>query len=158
MCIATGGEDVVCITGDGGMQLNIQELAVISGRKLPIKIFVVNNNGYASIRNMQNAHFKERHIGCDENSSLYLPDTKKIAAAYDISYVRIDSLDTLDYRVKNVINSNGAVICEVMVEGDCLVTPRTVTQVMPDGSMRSSRLENQYPFLPEDEVKENLFL
>jgi acetolactate synthase-1/2/3 large subunit len=81
MCTANGGKPVICIAGDGGMQLNIQELAIIRGRNLPIKLFVINNYGYASIRNMQNNHFHGRHIGCDETSGLYLPNLNGLAAA-----------------------------------------------------------------------------
>jgi acetolactate synthase-1/2/3 large subunit len=158
MCIASGGKDVICVTGEGGMQLNIQELAVISGRKLPIKLFAVNNNGYASVRNMQNNHFEGRCIGCDESSGLHLPDLKKLADAYNMDYVLIDSLNVLDELVNKAINSTGAIICEVVVKGDCLVTPRTATQVLSDGSVRSSRLENQFPFLPEEEVKGNMLI
>jgi len=157
MCVANGLKDVVCIAGDGGMQLNIQELAVIAGRNLPIKIFVFNNRGYASIRNMQNAHFQGSFIGCDNNHGLYLPDLAKLAPAYEIDYICVDSQSNLKNAVNTVITNKNAVICEVIVEGDCLVTPRTATQVLPDGSMRSSPLENQFPFLSEDEVKENTF-
>ena len=156
MSVANDGNSVVCIAGDGGMQLNIQELAVISGRNLPIKIFVINNRGYASIRNMQNTHFEGNQIGCDKESGLYLPDLEKLATAYDIAYSQINSLDKLSECVKNVLSLQDAVICEVIVEGDCLVTPRTATQILADGTMRSSPLENQFPFLHEDELKGNM--
>lgn len=158
MCIASGGKEVVCIAGDGGIQLNIQELAIIAGRKLPIKIFVINNNGYASIRNMQNNHFNGNYFGCDECNGLYLPDLAKLSVAYNIHYERINKIDDLDSIVKRILEYRGAILCEVCVVGDCLVSPRTATQVLPDGSMRSSRLENQYPFLSDEEVKENMLL
>jgi acetolactate synthase-1/2/3 large subunit len=156
MCIASGSKDVICIAGDGGMQLNIQELAVITGRKLPIKIFVISNRGYASIRNMQNSHFKSRHVGCDNQSGLFLPDLEKLAAAYGIDYIKISSSSNLKECVESVLSNKNAVICEVFVEGDCLVTPRTATQVLPDGSMCSSPLENQFPFLSEGELRDNM--
>ena len=153
MCIASGGKEVICIAGDGGIQMNVQELAVISGHKLPMKIFVVNNSGYASIRNMQKNYFDGNYLGCDECSGLYLPDLKKLSAAYNIGYERISSIDELDDVVRWVLNYRGAILCEVCVRSDCLVTPRTATQVLPDGSLRSSRLENQYPFLSDEEVR-----
>jgi acetolactate synthase-1/2/3 large subunit len=155
MCIASGGKDTVCVAGDGGMQLNIQELSVIAGRKLPVKLFIINNNGYASIRNMQNNHFNGRYMGCDKESGLFLPDMEKLADAYGMVYYRIDSLSMLNECVNAVLTHDGPVICEVIVEGDCLVTPRTATQVLPDGTMRSSPLENQFPFLNEEEAREN---
>ncbi|GHU53915.1 acetolactate synthase large subunit [Clostridia bacterium] len=151
-----GGKDVVCVAGDGGMQLNIQELAVIVARKLPIKIFVVSNNGYASIRNMQNNYFTGNYVGCDENSGLYLPNLEKLSTAYGLKYFSLNDFSSLDKTVEEIINLHEPIICEVFVEGDCLVSPRTATQVLPDGSMRSSRLENQFPFLSEEEVAENM--
>ena len=156
MCMANGGKSVICIAGDGGMQLNTQELAVIRGRNLPIKMFVINNRGYASIRNMQNNHFSGRHVGCDVSSGLYLPDISGLAAAYAFPYLCADKPEQLDETVKAVLSAPEAVLCEIVVKGDCLVTPRTATRVMPDGSMRSSPLENQFPFLPDDEAERNM--
>ena len=158
MCVASGMKEVVCVAGDGGIQLNIQELSVIRGRNLPIKIFAVNNNGYASIRNMQNNHFNGRHIGCDKESGLFLPELSGLAEAYDIPYFHVGVLDTLCETVKEVLKTKGPVLCEIVVDAECFVSPRTATQVMPDGSMRSSPLENQFPFLTEDEVKGNMLV
>jgi len=158
MCIANGGKPVACVAGDGGMQLNIQELAVIKGRGLPVKLFVINNQGYASIRNMQNNHFAGRHTGCDESSGLYLPSIRGLAAAYDMPYFHAETPEQLDEAVKKALSTSGAVLCEISVKGDCLVTPRTATRVMPDGSMRSSSLENQFPFLQDEEAERNMLL
>jgi acetolactate synthase-1/2/3 large subunit len=157
MCVANGGQSVVCVAGDGGMQLNIQELAIISGRKLPIKVFVINNRGYASIRNMQNGHFGGRHLGCDDASGMYLPEMRGVAAAYGIPYFRTDSLETLDETIKAALSEHSA-ICEIVVAGNCIVNPRTATTLMPDGSMRSSLLENQHPPLPDDEAERNMLV
>jgi acetolactate synthase-1/2/3 large subunit len=158
MCVASGLKDVVCIAGDGGMQLNIQELAVIRNRNLPIKIFVVNNNGYASIRNMQNNHFSGRHVGCDSSSGLFLPDFRGLAAAYGLSYFNAKDIKMLREIVKSALQTPGPVICEVVVDPECLLSLRTATKVMPDGTMRSSPLENQFPFLSDEEARGNLFL
>ena len=158
MCVASGMKEVVCVAGDGGMQLNIQELSVISGRNLPIKIFVINNSGYASIRNMQNNHFNGRHLGCDMKSGLFLPELSGLASAYDIPFLRADTLDTLCETVQKVLESQGPVLCEVVVDAECFVFPRTTTKVMPDGAICSSPLENQFPFLLDEEVKENMMV
>jgi acetolactate synthase-1/2/3 large subunit len=158
MCTANGGKPVACIAGDGGMQLNIQELALIKGRNLPIKLFVINNYGYASIRNMQNNHFAGRHTGCDKKSGLHLPSICGLAEAYGIPYFYAETPEQLDEAIKTALSASGATLCEIVVTGDCLVTPRTATRVMPDGSMRSSPLENQFPFLPDDEVKTNMLI
>jgi acetolactate synthase-1/2/3 large subunit len=156
MCIASGYKEVICIAGDGGLQLNIQELSVISGRKLPVKIFVIANNGYASIRNMQNNHFKGRHIGCDTPSGLFLPNLQKLSGAYNILYYRIEKEYELDEVIQKIIKQQGPVLCEVIVDTECLVSPRAASMVMPDGSMKSFPLENQFPFLPEEESLKNI--
>lgn len=158
MCLASGGRPTVCIAGDGGMQLNIQELAVVAGRVLPIKLFVINNQGYASIRNMQNNLFACRHLGCDTASGLFLPNLANISQAYGLTYFRLEDQDGLKNILPRVLDAPGPVLCEVMVDADCQVSPRTASRIMPDGSMRSSPLENQYPFLPEDEVARNRLL
>ncbi len=155
MSIARENEDVICIAGDGGMQLNIQELAVIKGKNLPIKLFVVNNNGYASIRNMQKGLFEERFIACDGESGLYLPDMKQLSLAYNLPYVAIESKYEIDSVITEALTTKGPIIVEVFVDKDCIVSPKTATQIMPDGSMQSSPLENQYPFLSEEEVRDN---
>lgn len=156
MCVASGNKDTCCIAGDGGMQLNIQELAVLRGRNLPVKLFVINNSGYASIRNMQNNHFNGRHAGCDGASGLYLPDMKKLAAAYEIPYFRADSYAGCAGVIRDVMNKPGPVLCEVVVDKECFVSPRAVSQVCADGTMRSSSLENQYPFLSDEEMRSNM--
>ena len=156
MCIGSGLKDVVCIAGDGGMQLNIQELAIIRGRNLPIKIFVINNSGYASIRNMQNNNFEKRHIGCDFGSGLFLPETSALASAYSLPYFRTDKNETLLETIRDALNTTGPVVCEIVVDTECFLSLRTATKIFPDGSLRSSPLENQFPFLPEDEAEANI--
>jgi len=158
MCVGSGGKPVVCIAGDGGMQLNIQELAVISGRALPVKLFVINNNGYASIRNMQNNHFNGRLIGCDASSGLFLPDLKGLAAAYNIPYLRAETEEALEKTVQTALAVEGPVLCEIVADAGCLVSPRAATRIMPDGSLRSSPLQNQFPFLSDDEMERNMLI
>lgn len=158
MCIANGKKPVICIAGDGGVQLNIQELAVVKGLDLPIKIFVINNNGYASIRNMQNNLFEKRHVGCDTESGLFLPKLRNVAEAYDIEYRFAYKLEDLDIVIKDVLNLTESVLCEIIVDPECLVSPRTSTMVMPDGSLKSTTLENQFPFLPEEEAAGNMLI
>jgi acetolactate synthase-1/2/3 large subunit len=158
MCIASGLKDTVCVAGDGGMQLNIQELAVISGRVLPVKLFVISNNGYASIRNMQNSHFEGRIIGCDRQSGLFLPDLEKLAAAYGIPYRRADKPGNLAVAVRTTLETRGPVICEIMTDDECRLLLRTATRIMTDGSLKTSPLENQYPFLSDDEAEGNMLI
>jgi len=106
--------DVICITGDGSFQLNIQELQTIVHNKLPIKIFVLNNNGYLTIRNTQDKFFEGRHIGTDSTCGISFPDLKKISYAYDIKYINIDKIKLNTASIKNILSQNNPVICEVM--------------------------------------------
>lgn len=146
---------VICICGDGGMQLNIQELAVIAEKNFPIKIFVINNGGYSSIRNMQNNHFKGRYIGNDKDSGLYLPDLTALAKAYGIPAITISKTEELSTGITQTLNSQGAFLCNVSTEHSC-VLPRSASKVLPNGQMVSTPLEDLYPFLDEEELKNEL--
>ncbi len=155
MSTAKENENIICIAGDGGMQLNIQELAILKGKNLPIKLFVINNNGYASIRNMQKGLFEERYMACDGESGLYLPQMKQLSVAYGLNYLAIQNKDDVDRGITEALENKNPTLIEVFVDMDCVVTPKTATQVLPDGSMQSSPLENQYPFLSDEELQEN---
>jgi acetolactate synthase-1/2/3 large subunit len=152
MCVASGFKPVACVAGDGGIQLNIQELAVIAGKRLPIAIFVMNNKGYASIRNMQDNHFKGRHIGCDEASGLSLPRMQDLAAAYGLDYLCCDSMDSLPKAVAAALAPARPVLCEVIVTESSAVALRTATVVQADGSIVSSPLDGQHPLISRDEL------
>lgn len=153
--IATG-KPVIVFAGDGGMQLNIQELAIIAGRKLPIKIFVVNNGGYASIMNMQRNHFESRFVGCNVNTGLYLPNIEKLAKAYGLKGITINKVEDLPKMVAEVLLEEGPVICDVIIDPLCIVSPRSLSKILPDGSLVSTPLEDLYPFLEEEELKREM--
>jgi len=154
-CIASK-RPVICVAGDGGMQLNVQELAVIAGRKLPIKIFVVNNGGYSSIRNMQRNHFNGRYIASNEETGLYIPDMKALAAAYGVNSSRIEEESELYEGVKEALEADGPFLCDVVIDPMCTVAPRSTTKVLADGSIVSTPLEDLFPFLPEEELKKEM--
>ncbi|MCM8817354.1 MAG: thiamine pyrophosphate-binding protein [Candidatus Omnitrophica bacterium] len=155
-CIASGRKKVVSIIGDGGLQHNIQELETVARLQLPLKIFILNNNGYASIRNMQNGHFGGHLVACDPTSGLTLPDTCKIATAYGLKNMRIYNQENIKEKVKEVLESEGPFICDLMINPDMPTAPRLVSQVMPDGSIVSKPLEDLWPFLDREEFKENM--
>ena len=113
-CLTAGRKQTICIEGDGGAQQNIQELAVLAALRLPIKLFIVNNQGYASIRASQSANFKLL-VGADASSGLQLPDLAQLAAAYGISYARIESHQGMDAGLQEVLDAAGPVLCEVVV-------------------------------------------
>lgn len=147
---------VICVAGDGGMQLNIQELAVIAGRRLPVKIFVVNNNGYSSIRGMQRTHFMGSYFGSSRETGLFLPDMLALASAYGIAGQRVVTSAELKDCVKQALAANGPFICDVIIDPMCVVSPKAASRVLEDGKMISTSLEDLYPFLPQEELMEEL--
>jgi acetolactate synthase I/II/III large subunit len=156
-CLAHGSATTVCVDGDGGFQMNIQELETIARLRLPIKLFVVNNGGYGSIVASQTAYFK-RLVGCTPESGLTLPDTQKIAAAYGIPGSRIADQSAVKKGIRNVLDSSGPHICEVMAIPDEPRQPRVSSYQRPDGSMFSKPLEDLFPFLPREEFLANMII
>ncbi len=156
-CIAHGNKTTICIDGDGGFQMNIQELETIVRLKLPIKIFVMNNNGYASMVASQSTYFK-RLVGSTPETGLTLPNTQKIAAAYGISSSIIASQSELLAGIETALKSEGPHICEVMVIPDEPRQPRVSSYQKPDGTMVSKPLEDLFPFLPRSEFFDNMLI
>jgi len=156
-CLAAGGKETVLVDGDGGFQMNIQELETIARLKLPIKIFVANNNGYGSIVTSQSTYFK-RLVGSTPESGLTLPDTLKIATAYGILCSRISDQTNLKDSVRAVLSAKGPHICDLMVIQDEARQPRVSSQQRPDGSMVSKPLEDLFPFLPREEFLSNMII
>ncbi len=157
-CVAGGRRRTITVDGDGGFQLNIQELATVAHLSLPIKYFVLNNQGYGSIRSMQRNHFKGHLVACDASSRLGLPDTLRVAQAYGLSTFRITSQEALSEQVRGVLNHPGPAVCEVIMDPDQVVGPRVSSVVRPDGSMVSRPLEDMWPFLDREELKANMLI
>ena len=106
----------MCLTGDGGFQLNIQELATIMHHKIPIKIFIFNNAGYLTIKQTQQLGFNGRIMGADKKSGLSFPNYKKLAETYKMNYFKIKSNKNLKESLKFAVNSRGASICELIMD------------------------------------------
>ena len=155
-CLASGRRRTVAIIGDGGLQHNIQELQTVARLGLPIKFFILNNDGYASIRSTQTRYFDGRLVGCDPSSGLTLPDTRRVAAAYGLETARLENHDGLDDRVRAILDAPGPVVCEVLVAPDLATAPRVTSRVQPDGSMVSAPMEDLWPLLDRDELAANL--
>lgn len=155
-CLASGKKRTVCLVGDGGLQHNIQELELLKRYQLPVKLFVLNNNAYASIRATHNKFFNQYLVACDPSSGLTLPDTLKIAQAYGLKTSRIINHDGLEETLKEILNSCGPLVCEVTVDPNLLTQPRVSSQVGPDGKMTSSPMEDLWPLLGRDEFKDNM--
>ena len=153
-CIATGRKKVICLEGDGSIQMNIQELQTVIKNDLPLKIFVINNNGYHSIRQTQYNFFHSKFTGVDNDSGVSFPDLRKIARAYGIDYFRIRSEKEIEKKVQAVMESEKPVLCEVFVDITCHFMPKSASKILPDGKMVSTALDDMYPFRSENELAE----
>ena len=156
--IGSGDARTILVDGDGGFQFNIQELETVRRLKLPIKFFVLNNDGYASIRASQKAYFGEAQIGADEATGLTVPDLSKIAASYDIPAVVIHDQTNLREEVRRVLATPGPVMVDVRVIPDEVRAPRLQSYQKEDGSFVSKPLEDLYPFLSREEFLANMIV
>jgi acetolactate synthase-1/2/3 large subunit len=156
-CVAAGRQRTILVDGDGSLQPQLQELETLRRENLPIKIFVVNNDGYSSIRVSQNRYFN-RLVGADARSGLTIPSFDKIAAAYGLRYAKIDNQDNLTTTLASVLAGGDPVICEVVVPSEEDRVPRLANMQKQDGTMVSKPLEDLFPFLPRDEFLENMII
>jgi acetolactate synthase-1/2/3 large subunit len=156
VCVGSGRKRTICVDGDGGFQLNIQELATIGHLQLPITFFILNNGGYASIRASQANFFGEASIGCSEATGVRLPDFQKVARAYGLSCAVIEDQSDLREQVRRVLRMPGPVVCDVKVIPDEVRAPRVTSVQGPDGSFVSKPLEDLWPFLDREEFEENM--
>lgn len=155
-CIANERKETVVITGDGSLQMNLQEFAPIHHNNLPIKTFVLNNNGYLLIRSTQRNYMEDRFIGEGPNSGVWCPELEKIAAAYEIPYVRIENVEEIDEKVNLIFATEGPVICEVMTPEWQALVPRITSEKMPDGRLVAHEYSDMFPFLSREEYRENM--
>lgn len=156
VCFASGKRDVICLAGDGSLQMNIQELQTVVHHQLPIKIFVLNNDGYASIRQTQDSLFGGNRVACNRNSGVSFPDMSKIATAYGIPSVIIDQNQQMQVQIDQVLSTPGPVICDVRLDSCYCFTPKASSERKPDGKMVSKPLEDMYPFLDRNEFNSNM--
>lgn len=156
--VARSGGEVIGITGDGSLQMNIQELQTIVQHQFHIKLVVWNNNGYLSIRTTQRKFFAGRELGTDAKSGLSLPDTEKIAAAYGIAFLRVSEPSLLDAALDKMMSIESPVILEVMCPENQEIVPTVSSMKLPDGRMVSKPLEDMYPFLDREEFLANMIV
>ena len=152
-------KDIILVTGDGSLQMNIQELQTIIHHKMPIKIFVINNEGYHSIRQTQTNLFNKQFVGIGPQSGdLSFPDLSKIAYAYGYPYYSCDGNDKLPELLDKVLSVKAPVICEIFVSKEQNFEPKSATRKMEDGSLFSPPLEDLGPFLDRDEFYSNMII
>ncbi len=158
VCLAGARRRTICVEGDGSFQLNIHELETVARLNLPIKFFILNNDGYASIRASQQNYFGRTSIGCDGPTGFSVPDISKVAAAYGIETAVIADQSNLCADVRRVLNTPGPVVCDVRVIPDEARAPRLSSVQRPDGSFASKPLEDLWPFLDREEFRSNMLI
>lgn len=159
-CFASGKKDTLCLTGDGSIQMNLQELQTIVFHKLPIKIFVVNNQGYHSMRQTEGNLFPEfTKVGIGpESGDLSFPEMSKIAAAYGIPYMSAKSNEEIPDVVDRMLQQDGFAMCEIFVDINQKFEPKSATKKLEDGTLVSPPLEDLAPFLPREELEEIMII
>jgi acetolactate synthase-1/2/3 large subunit len=157
-CLAGGRRRTICVNGDGGFQLNIQELETLRRLHLPIKYFVLCNGGYASIMAMQRNYFEARYVGSAPSSHFTLPDITRVAEAYGIATTRLSSHQGIREKVREVLRHDGPIVCAVDVSPDQPTAPRVTSSVRSDGRMESRPMEDMAPLLPREEFRANMIV
>jgi len=157
-CLANNKKNTICVTGDGSIQMNIQELQTIVYNKLPIKIFLLNNNGYVSIKQTQESFFGLPYVGCDPGSGVNFPSFTKVAQAYGLKVESIKGHNGMVEKIKKVLKFNGPVLCEVILEPKYKFQPRVSSKKLDNGRIISKPLEDMFPFLSRDEFMSNMLI
>ncbi len=151
--IGSVDKQVIALSGDGSVSMNIQEFATLKYNKLPVKLFVYNNNGYMLIRHNQHNYMNDRFLGVGPDSGVESPDFCKVAEAYGLKAVRIAFGDDIEGKIREVLAMEGPVICEVMLEQFGPLAPRIASRVMPDGSLKAAEFDDLAPFLEREELE-----
>lgn len=158
-CVASGKRPVVCLTGDGSIMMNLQELQTIVTNRLPVKIVIINNDGYQQIRLTQTNLFQKHFVGIGpESGDLGFPDFEKLAAAFGIPYRRCFDRQTMAQGIQWALGCEGYCILEAMVTTKQVFEPKSATKRLEDGSLYSPPLEDLAPFLSREELRENMYI
>ncbi|HOT28385.1 MAG TPA: thiamine pyrophosphate-binding protein [Candidatus Ozemobacteraceae bacterium] len=152
------GHEVICLAGDGSLQMNLQELQTMKEYRLPIKLFILNNGGYRSIEQTQTSFFQADFIGCNESSGVSLPNCAKLADLYGFPFFRIQSTETMDQDLTNILNFPGAALIEIVLNREYIFSPKVSSEKQADGKLVSKPLEDLFPFLDRDEFRSNMIV
>ena len=155
---ANPGREVIAVDGDGGFMFNIQELETVRRLQLPIKFFVMNNDGYSSIRASQRGYFGKANLGCDRTNGLTVPNLIRVGDAFGLASTVIEDQRNLRADVRRVLDMKGPVVCDVRVLPDEIRAPRLQSYQKPDGTFVSKPLEDLFPFLPREEFLANMIV
>lgn len=158
-CFGIDQNDIICVCGDGSIQMNLQELQTIIHHKLPIKLFLINNDGYQSIRITQRSFFEQPFIGIGSDSGdISFPNMEKIANAYGFKYNQCSDINKLKNIINDTLNTSEPIICEVFVDTAQSFEPKSASKKLPNGKMVSAPLEDMKPFLARKELEENMYI
>jgi len=155
-CIGSGKKETVCLAGDGSLMMNLQELATVAHHNLPIKIFVLDNDGYASIRQTQENFFESRYAACDPRTGVGFPDFSKVAGAFGLHAEIIEDVAGMTETISRTLAVKGPALCVVKLPPDHKFMPKLSSEKKPDGTMTSKPLEDMWPFLDREEFRGNL--
>jgi acetolactate synthase I/II/III large subunit len=153
-----GVKRIICLAGDGSIMMNLQELQTIVGHRMPIKVFVLNNGGYHSIRQTQMAYFPGHTIGCGTDSGLSFPRFDKIAEAFGFSHGRCETHAELPGKIAAALETDGPTLCEIVLDLRQQFSPKLASRKLDDGRMVSSPLEDMAPFLTREELRANMIV
>ena len=143
----------VCISGDGGLMFNLQEFQTVINYKIPLKLFIINNGGYLTMKLMQQKNFK-KFVGADDRSGLTLPDFLKVAKSFNFKTIKLKNENNLNKNLKNILSSKKATVCEIITPPMQELVPRVQTQMNKDGTFQPAMLDNMYPFLGIEKINE----
>jgi acetolactate synthase-1/2/3 large subunit len=157
-CLGANNSETICITGDGSIQMNIQELQTIQNYNLPIKIFMFNNHGYLSIKITQKTFFDGHFVGSTPQSGIKLPNMTKIAQAYGYKTITINNNRELEKKLPEIMELQGTFFCELMLDPFEELEPKASSTKQNDGKIVSRPIEDLAPFLPRDEFQKNMLI
>tara|TARA_B100002051_G_C16740985_1_gene644294 strand:- start:505 stop:2277 length:1773 start_codon:yes stop_codon:yes gene_type:complete len=147
---------IICLTGEGGLQMNIQELATVMHNKLPIKIFIYNNGGYLTIKQTQQLGFNGRIMGSNSKTGLSFPNYKEIAKSHKIKYTKISKSYNLESKIRKTLQKNNPIICELILDHNQEQMPKAINKRDSEGRSLPTKYEDMYPFLSPNEIKKNM--
>ena len=151
---ASNAKRIICLAGDGSIMMNLQELQTIAGLNLPVKIFVLNNDGYHSIRQSQHNHFPDNIVGCGPDSGLSFPDFTRMSAGFGLQAVKAEATGSLISAIRSTLRMPGPAVCEVMIDKRQEFSPKLSSRRLSNGTMVSPPLEDLSPFLSDTELDE----
>jgi len=155
--LALNKKRIICLAGDGSLMMNLQELQTMQGYKLPVKVIILNNHGYLSIRQTQEAYFSDNMFGIGPENGVSLPDFVALGNALKISSIKVKSIDDwMNPTTQALLSNKESAIIEIMLDPSQSFSPKLASKKLPDGTMVSPALEDMAPFLEKEEMRSNM--